>query len=312
MQPAPNKNLRCRLTPKSHRAHDRTAAFLTAGLIAGLTLFFSASWVLQAHSAEKTSDANALVREMVRTETKAQMSDHSLWRYREIIDRGGRKETRDVVQTQNGTLDRLVAVDGRRLDSRQQQKEDQRVERLATNPSDLAKAKRETNEDAERERRLLQMLPDAFRYQEEGTEGSLIHLKFSPNPNFRASTREATVFHHLSGDLWIDSQSNRLARISGTLNSEVKFGGGILGHLNRGGTFSVRQQDVGNGVWELTNLDVQMNGKALFFHSITVHQKQECSDFRPVNANTTPEQAAAMLKQGQQAEARANPTQNEK
>ncbi|HET9401984.1 MAG TPA: hypothetical protein VFO34_13635 [Candidatus Acidoferrales bacterium] len=285
---------------------------MTAGLIAGVSLFFSAAWVLQADSAEKPSDAEALVREMVRAETKAQLNDHSLWRYREIINRGGRKETRDVVQTQSGTLDRLVAVDGERLDSHQQQKEDQRVHRLATNSNDLAKAKRETSEDAERERRLLQMLPDAFHYQEQGTEDGLIHLKFSPNPDFRASTREAMVFHHLTGDLWINSQAKRLARISGTLNSEVKFGGGLLGHLNRGGTFSVRQQDVGNGTWEMTNLDVQMSGKALFFHSITVHQTQECSDFRPVNSGITPEQAAAMLKQNQQAEARANPASQKK
>lgn len=311
MQPAPQKSSCRQVLSKNHPANDETLAFLTAGLIAGVTLFFSAAWVLQAAAADKASSADSLVREMVSVETKAQLNDHSLWRYREILDHGGRKETRDVVQTQNGTLDRLIAIDGRPIDSRQQQKEDQRSHKLATNPSELAKSKRETAEDADRERKLLQMLPDAFQYQEQGTEGGLIHLKFSPNPDFRATTREATVFHHLTGDLWIDSKSKRLARISGTLNSEVKFGGGVLGHLNRGGTFSVRQQDVGNGIWEMTDLNVQMNGKALFFHSITVHQKQECSDFRPVSGNTTPQQAAAMLKQDQQAEARATPSSKE-
>jgi len=140
------------------------------------------------------------------------------------------------------------------------------------------------------------MLPDAFRYQMVGTEGDLIHLTFAPNPSFRTSTHEAAVFHHLAGDLWIDSRSKRLERIDGALMSDVKFGGGMLGHLNKGGTFAVRQQPVGNGVWEMASLNVQMNGKALFFHSITVHEKQECSNFRPVAGSTTPEEAASLLR----------------
>lgn len=256
----------------------------------------------------RAQNPDEFVREMAQAEVTAQENDQSLWSFRETSSRNGHNETQIVVQTQKGPLERLVAIDGHPLSKPAQEKEDSRLQKLAENPDAMAKKKKELSEDAARERRLIKMLPDAFRYQDAGMEGVLIHLKFSPNPSFHASSREATVFHHLMGDLWIDSQSKRLARISGTLTSEVKFGGGLLGHLNQGGIFSVKQENVGEGQWELTSLNVQMNGKALFFHAIAVHQQQECSDFQPVKSSTTPEQAVAMLEHFNQNEARANPT----
>lgn len=266
-------------------------------VVTGLIL---ASFPARVTAAEnKSGDARQLVREMVNCEIDAQKKDQSLWQYREIKDHDGKHETRDVVETRKGTLDRLVAVNGRPLTATEQRKEDERLQKLATHPADLEKQKKQGAEDGQRERRMLQVLPDAFHYQMAGTEGDLIHLKFVPNPAFRPTTHEASVFHHLAGDLWIDSHSKRLARMDGTLMSDVKFGGGMLGHLNKGGKFEVRQQPVGNGVWEMASLNVQMNGKALFFHSITVHEKQECSNFRPVAGNTTPEEAASLLKHGE-------------
>lgn len=249
-----------------------------------------------------------LVREMAQAEVNAQERDQSLWSFRETVNKNGHNEMRIVVQIKEGPLDRLVAIDGRPLDRQAQQEEDHRLQRLAKNPEAMAKKRKELSQDGIRERRLIKMLPDAFRYQSVGMEGDLIHLKFTPNPSFRATSREAAVFHHMAGDLWIDSKSKRLARISGTLTSEVKFAGGILGHLNQGGTFSVKQENVGQGEWELAFLNVQMNGKALFFHSIAVRQRQECSDFQAVNSGTTPEQAVAMLEHANQNEARANST----
>jgi hypothetical protein len=266
------------------------------GALIGVSLMLALISTRAVATDNKSADAQQLVREMVNCEIDAQKKDQSLWQYREIKDHDGRRETREVVETREGTLDRLVAVDGRPLTAAEQRKEDDRLQKLATHSADLEKQKKQTAEDGERERRMLQMLPDAFRYQMVGTEDDLIHLKFVPNPSFRPSNHEAAVFHHLAGDLWIDSRSKRLARMDGTLISDVKFGGGMLGHLNKGGTFEVRQQPVGNGVWEMASLNVQMNGKALFFHNISVHERQECSNFRPVAANMTPKEAASLLK----------------
>jgi hypothetical protein len=88
-----------------------------------------------------------------------------------------------------------------------------------------------------------------------------------------------------------------LQEISGHLREEVKFAGGILGHLDPGGTFDVKQAAVAPGFWEVTVLRVNMKGKALFFKTINVQQNVSRSDFRKVSDNLSLQTAAKMLAQ---------------
>ncbi|MGE5726615.1 MAG: hypothetical protein ACM34G_15645, partial [Acidobacteriota bacterium] len=75
-------------------------------------------------------------------------------------------------------------------------------------------------------------------------------------------------------------------------NQEVKFAGGLLGHLDKGGTFNVKQSEIAPGVWDVTCMNIQMNGKALFFKTIAVREKDIRSDYRRVSSQLTLAQAA--------------------
>jgi len=101
----------------------------------------------------------------------------------------------------------------------------------------------------------------------------------------------------MEGSLWLDVKQNRLAEISGHLIGQVKFGGGVLGLLDKGGTFDAKHEEVAPGYWELTALNVQMKGKAPFFKTVGVHQKYVRADFGCVPDDLTIAQAAQMLKQ---------------
>jgi hypothetical protein len=68
----------------------------------------------------------------------------------------------------------------------------------------------------------------------------------------------------------------------------------LLGHLDKGGTFFVKQQEVSPGCWAMTRMDVQMNGKALFFKTISVRTNEIDTDFHAVPAAASIQQAAAL------------------
>lgn len=121
-------------------------------------------------------------------------------------------------------------------------------------------------------------------------------MKFTPNPKFRPSTRPEEVFHHLEGTLLLDGQKKRLASISGKLTSEVKFGGGLLGYLERGGTFAVQQQEIASGYWEVTMMRVRMTGKALFLKTISVQDDETYTHFKPIANDTNIRKAVELLK----------------
>jgi hypothetical protein len=181
------------------------------------------------------------------------------------------------------------------LSPEQRQAEDRRIQKMLNQPTLMRRRQKQQHQDAMQARNLMKMFPAAFRFQYDGMQGSLIKLKFTPKPNFRASRRVEQGFHHMEGNLLLDSRQNRLAEISGELTSEVKFFGGLLGHLDKGGTFLVRQRDMGSGHWELTSMDIEMNGKALFFKTIAVREIEVYSTFRQVPDGTTLQQALTYL-----------------
>jgi hypothetical protein len=137
-----------------------------------------------------------------------------------------------------------------------------------------------------------------------------LKIKFAPNPSFRPSKTQDQVFHHMEGYLLIDGRQKRLAAINGRLTSEVKFGGGLLAHLDKGGMFSVRLKDVGSGKWDLDSMEVEIDGKALFFKTIALKQKERCTDYQKVSDNLSLQQAAKLLQEDAGTSAESNTSIN--
>jgi hypothetical protein len=237
------------------------------------------------------------VRETLQHEVQAQLQDRAVWCFQETKLDAGKHKTFRVCQTSNGNIERLIAIDGRRLSPQESHQEDSRIQGLLKDAGEVKAQQKKDREDGEQARRLLKMFPDAFQYRYDGRVGKLVRLKFVPNPNFHPSGHTALVFHHMEGTMLLDPDQKRLAGVDGTLTSEVKFGAGLLGHLDKGGTFAVIQQNVGSNYWEVTSMNVRMTGKALFFKNIGVRTEEKYSDFHPAPDGITLQQAAELVRQ---------------
>jgi hypothetical protein len=242
------------------------------------------------------ADANDFARDFFHHEVEAQTQDHSLWSYHEAKREDGKLKLYDVYQTRQGEIQRLVAVGGRRLTDDQLAKEDSRIQQAITDPSQMRQRQKKEHEDGEQARKMLRLFPDAFNFRYDGTDGPFVRLRFSPNARFRPPDHAAQVFHHMEGVVMVDAEQQRLAAIDGKLTSEVKFFGGIFGHLEKGGTFNVEQKEVAPRIWEVSVMHVHMSGKALLFKTIDVQEDETYSDFQPVPPETSLEQAAQRLK----------------
>lgn len=272
----------------------------------------------QGQKAEVASvpDPAALVRRAVDNELKSATGDPKMM-FRVRKQTPGGTQTREYVETSEGTAGMLVANNDKPLSPAERQQELARLDQLRNNPRELKRKQKQQKEDSARVIRMLQALPDAFRYKYAGTEKAqngdqLIRLTFSPNPNYDPPSHEQQVFTGMNGFLLIDAQRERIARIDGTLFRDVGFGWGILGHLDQGGRFVVEQGDVGNGLWETTHMHLSFTGKALFFKKLNIQSDESSSDFRPVPGNLTFAQGIELLKKqdGVVAEnERAKPTQ---
>ena len=236
-----------------------------------------------------------LVKAVIYNELHPLINSDVRWKYRLDKELAGKQETREVIETKSGSLDRLLSVTGKPLSGAQANDESERILRFSHSPEDQRKAEQARRKDAEQCNVLLRMIPDAFVFEYAGESGTLTKVTFKPNPGFRPPSREGKVLQQMVGEMWVDARQKRLASINGQLINEVKFGGGLLGHLEKGGQFVVQRAELAPGVWEVTDMTVNMRGRALLFKSICVQQKERHSNFERVADDLSLADAANLL-----------------
>jgi len=252
------------------------------------------SGVAQSQSSSQISPAT-LVKDVIYNEMHPSAPTSAHWKYKLEKTLGERQETRTVIETQSGSLDRLLAVAGTPLTEVQQAEEARRILRFSHSPEEQRKAEEARQKDADQCNAIFKMIPDAFIFQQTGQSGDAVRLSFTPNPQFQPPSREGKVLQHMTGEMWVDGNQKRLIAIDGRLTSEVKFGAGLLGHLEKGGQFMVKRTQVAPNDWEVTELTVNMQGKALLFKNISVQQKELHSNFERMPDDISIADAAGLL-----------------
>src|SRR5579862_7013698 len=241
--------------------------------------------------------------ELVRRAAKNEIRANDIEQYYMFKDATEYKDhsiTKEIVRTKQGGLSTTLLLNGKPLTPDQRQKEYAKLEKFANDP-DARRKRRDSNKaDDQRAELMLTSLPDAFLYTFAGTDRGpngeqLVHLKFKPNPNFAPPNHETAVYQGMQGDMLIDRDAKRIAKIDGVLFKDVDFGWGILGKLDKGGKFLIVQRDVGGGHWEEVEELLHFNGKILMIKSLTIYSTETMTDFKPIPSNLTTTQALDLL-----------------
>jgi hypothetical protein len=245
-----------------------------------------------------------LVRETVQNEINSSNPTKFMFREREQNEHG--TQTKVIVETKELAAGMLVAINDKPLTVEERRNEEARLDELVNNPQELKKKQKADREDTERTNRIMKALPEAFLYEPDGVEtgtkelgnpgDELVRLKFRPNPDYSAPSHTEQVLTGMVGYMLIDRSQHRIAKIDGTLEKEVGFGWGILGHLDKGGRFVVQQGTMGTGVWQVSHMDLDLTGKILFFKKLVVKSTQTFSDFHEAPPNLTFAQGVELLK----------------
>jgi len=238
------------------------------------------------------SPAAGLINEVVGNELTDRAQQRK-WMY--LIDKREGKQTltEEQVDTKDGPLYRVLAIDGTPLNPDQRQQDNARMDRLLHDPSQQLKFKQGHDEDEQKLEELMRLMPEAFLY--DGAEGNLVRLKFRPNSNYSPTTYEARVVHSLAGTIVIDSQQKRLAKLSGQLINRVEFGYGLLGHIDNGGRIEIGRVQVGPAQWKTAVINIQLSGRLVLFKTISKQEYETRSDFRAVSGDLSLLEASQLL-----------------
>jgi hypothetical protein len=131
---------------------------------------------------------------------------------------------------------------------------------------------------------------------------TLAKLLLEPNPEFKPPNRAAAVFQHARAIVWVDEQAAQLVRAEAELFKDISFGGGILGKVYQGGTFTFEQTPVAPGVWLPALFETDFRGRKFLF-GFSVHERIEIREYRRIGP---PAEALSTLQQELAAQAAAS------
>lgn len=215
--------------------------------------------------------------------------------------------TKEIVETRDGAVARLVAIFDRPLNTDEEAHEQDRLNLLFSDPSRQQHRKQSEEGDLGLVLKLLRMLPKAYLYQYAGQgagqvespagspAGIVEKFTFRPNPAFNPPDLESQALTAMTGELWIDAAQERVVRLEGHLQQDTDYGWGILGKLDKGGWIVIEQSDVGGRQWRIMRFKMRMDLRVLF-KARSIDTTEEMTRYEPVSAGMDYRQAIQMLR----------------
>lgn len=267
---------------------------------AALSLAQPASGPADALSA---SQAQALVNRALSTEIRTAQDPSHPMRYLLRKSSPRLTSTKEIVETRDGGVARLLSINDRPLGPADEQKELARLDALAANPSLQQHRKQSETGDLGIVLKLLRMLPNAYLYQYAGAvpapsghhQAYIEKFTFTPNPHFSPPDYETQALTAMSGEIWIDPVQERVVHLEGHLQQDTNYGWGVLGRLNKGGWLVIEQADVGAHQWRIVRVQMQMSLRILFKTKI-FDSVQQMTAYAPVPPAMDYRQAIQILR----------------
>ena len=245
------------------------------------------------------AQAQALVNRALATEMRTARDANHPMRYRLRKSSPRLTSTKEIVETRDGDVARLVRLNDQPLGQIAEQQEEARLDALLSDPSRQRHRKQSEEADAGIVFKLLRMLPQAFLYEYAGPgqspSGTVEKFRLRPNPSFSQPDLETQALTAMTGELWIDAAQERVTRLEGHLQQDTDYGWGILGKLDKGGWVVIEQSDVGRGQWRIARFKMKMNLRILFKNK-NFDTTEEMSQYAPVPARLDYRQAIQLLR----------------
>ena len=210
-------------------------------------------------------------------------------RYRvHTVDKRG-DQTRDLIESRDGAVARLILRDGRPLTAEEDQAEKQRLKDLLDDPASYAKHVKNEQSGKKQAIEVIRVIPDAmvFTYAEQqptgaGTDSAQVVLDFHPDPKWSAPTLASETLTGLEGRIWIDTRSHHITRLEARVFRPVNVGFGVFAKVFPGGTAVLDEAHPVEQRWLPAHFVEHITLRALMLKTIRENTDTQNSDFAQV------------------------------
>ena len=170
--------------------------------------------------------------------------------------------TRDLIESRDGSVARLISKEGRALTAEEDEAERERLQAMIDDPSAFAKHVKTEQTGKKQAIDIIRLIPDAmlFSYTEgqpqaaradqaQGQRKPDIVIDFHPKPGWSPPTLASETLTGLQGRIWIDAQTHHMTRLETNVFRPVNLGFGVVAKLFPGGNVTLTQSQIASQRW---------------------------------------------------------------
>ncbi len=131
-----------------------------------------------------------------------------------------------------------------------------------------------------------------FLGHEPRADRMLSKYRMLPNPAYKATSRSTSIYAKVRGYVWIDDQSEQLARVEGEVTDDISVGL-FLAKVNKGSRFMQERYEFAPGLWFPSFSQYDFDGRK-FFSSFAFHERTFYSKYRRIGP---PKEALEAIRQ---------------
>jgi len=167
------------------------------------------------------------------------------------------RETHDVTLVDGSPYRRLIARDDKPLPAKDEQKEQQKLNKIAEERRKESSAQREKRlaeyqRKREQERAMFREVADAFDFKLVGDDHLENREQFvvegTPHPGYKPKSRRVSWLPKVKGKLWIDKRDYHWVKLEAEVIDTISVGA-VLFRLAKGSHVEAEQTRVNNEVW---------------------------------------------------------------
>src|SRR5215467_159874 len=197
-------------------------------------------------------------------------------------------KTYDVTLLEGSPYFRLLEQDDRPLPATEERKEQAKLDksiadRIKETPAERRRRIEDYDKRRERQRDVMREAAEAFDFRNVGTDvfdgREVWIIEASPNASYQPRSRDAKVFPHVRGKLWIDQRSYHWVKVEAEVIHPVSWGL-FLVRLEPGARIRVDETRVNDEVWLPQRIWIAASARLGIFKKLRVQEDTTYKNFR--------------------------------
>ena len=216
------------------------------------------------------------------------------------IDSDGRvqkteTEEREVLFVNTHRIERTVKKNGKPLNDHDQQKEQERVNKLVEKAEKTPPGEPIDGQQSISIMHLLDIMEASNPRREVFRGRSTILFDFAGRHDVHTHGLAEDASKKLAGTLWIDEKDRQVAHMEARFTDNFHVGGGLLANVQKGSSFYFDQAPVNGEIWFPTGAEGRVQARVLLLKGIREHFVEKDWDYQRFSVETETTKTAAVV-----------------